>query len=336
MLKEFIFLCALSLSVGTGTAADREFVGAVEKVALRQSDWILKGKGGRSTIDSGGFEYYLSHSPAGFAYWLSPPLELSPDSIYKLSLAVLARNRGGTPEVGLTSYNKSLGNRLPRKWVARHFVFAAPSRIIPERSRLRLGQYGVRSGSVRYKNVSLVKVEPVYAKFGDIILGDGEALYDDKYQFITKYNIRGNQSRPLKAFQCAFNSNRWVFFKDDYVIYSHTIPDALQISARVELHIDWRRGGSVVAEARSSKSDGGKWTALGTVSKPDESAFILPARLFPAKTVEIRLRASGCHPFRGDFDPGSIQVGAYRYFAVLNKKRQKILKGKTIYRTFKK
>jgi hypothetical protein len=41
------------------------------------------------------------------------------------------------------------------------------------------------------------------------------------------------------------------------------------------------------------------------------------------------LRNVDGHTFKGDFDPGDIQIGAYRYFSKLNKTFNSVFKGDT-------
>ncbi len=83
-------------------------------------------------------------------------------------------------------------------------------------------------------------------------------------------------------------------------------------------------------EVRTSRTKN-HWRKIGQVSKPGEISFAIPKKYYPANKVEIRLRQVTGGSFKGNFDPGTIQVGAYRYFATLNKTFDKILKGKTFY-----
>ena len=311
----------------------------VDTLDLQFSDWTLQGTGGNTLTDAGdGVLSVSASSSGGGCYWLSPVLALQPRAVYALDFEGSFLPGGdadpwyvaGSPQVGMVSYNIGLGWWAVRHWTNYNFIVTVPDEIIPERTKLRFGEVGMRTGKVLYRNISLKEVIPSYKHIGSIELGNGEVLYDNKYQFITRYLVYGNQSRPLKSFLCAFNSNRWVFFKDDYVIYEHVIAGVKQLSGHIELHIDWYGEGKLFAEVKSSKVDG-EWKKIGEVSKPGESSFSLPAELFPAENVEVRLRGEFTRAFRGNFAPGSIQVGAYRYYAVTDRTVHGILKGKTIY-----
>jgi len=182
-----------------------------ESLYLSYSDWTLKGKGAKKSVDSGDVEFLVFASSKGYGYWLSPALAFLPGKTYQLSFQALAAQNGGSPEVGLTSYNKDLGWWAAREWTDYTILFTAPARILPERSSLRFGQYGMRGGQIHYRGIRVSKVTPEYKKCGPLLLGTGEIVYDNRYQFITGFLVQGNSSRPLKSFQCAFNSNRWVF-----------------------------------------------------------------------------------------------------------------------------
>ncbi len=305
--------------------------GNAKAIDVNLQKWKLHGKGKQTIIGDNDVQFSVYACSEGFSYWLSPALQLQPKSIYKLTFQVLALQKGGSAQVGLTSYNKSLGWWTPHKWTSYMIIFATPDKIIPERSSLRFGQYGMKGGKIIYRNIHLLQVKPEYKKFDSIELGNGEIIYDNCYQFITRFLIHGNHSRPLKAFQCAFNSNRWVFFKNDYVIYEHILDKLTQTSGRIELHIDWRNEGKLIVEASSKKLQD-KWIYIGQVDRTGDIGMKIPSRLYPASNIKIRLRNVSNHPFKGDFDPGTIQVGVYRYFAKINKVFTKILKGKTTYK----
>ena len=304
---------------------------AEESLELEFQNWTLHGKGENIPIGSGNAELSLNVASNSYGYWLSSPLELWTNSVYRLAFQALAAQNGGSPEVGLTSYNKSLGWWAERRWSDYTIVFAASDKIIPERSSLRFGQYGMRGGEIRYRNIHLSRVKPEYAEFNSLELGAGEILYDNRYQFITRFIIHGNHSRPLKSFQCAYNSNRWVFFKDDYVIYEHNLAGLKQVTGHVELHIDWHRTGKLIVEVALCHTEN-KWIKIGEVAKAGEVSLAIPPDLYPAESIKIRLRSESNHSFKGDFDPGTIQVGAYRYFAELDRTFKEILKGTTTYR----
>ena len=326
-------------SVLSGVMMSMAVFAGDNKPDLQLSAWTLQGTGNNGLTTSNGVLSVSGTSGGGSSYWLSPPLALSSQSVYALDFACSFLQGGtgdpwhvaGSPQVGMTSYNISLGWWAGKDWADYRFIIATPDKIIPARSKLRFGEVGMRMGKVLYKNISMTEVEPSYRHSGSIVLGAGEVIYDNRYQFITRYNVYGNQSRPLKSFLCAFNSNRWIFFKDDYVIYEHNITGFVQKSGYIELHIDWYGSGKLSVMAKSSAESDGKWLKIGETSKPGDIRFKLPSELFPADTVTVKLHCDSNLLFKGDFAPGAIQVGAYRYFSVTGRNFHGVLKGKTTY-----
>ncbi len=321
-----IIVLLLSISALSGEKQNSEIIPNFD-------DWQIHGKGTKEKLASNNVELTILPSSEGFGYWLSCPMPLQASFTYCLKFDMFrTQNSNGSPETGLSSYNEHLGwQTLHNRWLTYKFIFETPDKIIAERSALRFGQYGMTKGKILYKNIRLYPIRPKYRKFGLIELGTGEIIYDNCYQFITRFLVYGNHSRPLKSFQCAFNTNRWVFFKNDYVIYKHYLDGITQISGRIELHIDWRNKGKIIVEVYSEKT-GNEWINIGKVAKTGEISFSVPKNCYPARTLNVRLRATSGHKFKGDFDPGTIQLGAYRYFAKLDKTFNKILKGKTNYR----
>jgi len=268
--------------------------------------------------------------------WLSPPLPLEPGGVYLLEVEARALEaRGGTAVVGPLFCNRDLGP-LPDRWQAYSTVFVAPSPLDPGRARLRLGQWHVR-GTVAYDRVRLCRVRPVYARRGEVVLGEGEMVRGAEYTFRAPFDgVSRNHARPLVRFTAGFNSNRWVFGVGQEVVYRHQVPGRRQTRAEVTVDVTWHAAGRLVVEV---SADGKTWRRLGDIDRLASRTWSIPADLLagpPAEAPERTGRGAAAGTDRGAAEPGralwvrlraepsaeakraSLQVGGYAYRAELD------------------
>ncbi len=249
-------------------------------------------------------------------YWRSPVLPFEPRAVYLLSFrAIRVDGSGGCPITGPGFCNRDLGG-ITDSWQAHSSVFATPSTLSDD-ARLRFGQWEV-TGTVAYDDVRLVRVQPVYHRESGLVLGEGESVLGTEYVFQAPLqSVSANQSRPLGAFNATFNTHRWVFGGDSFIEYAHEVGDISQDSAQVDVNIGYYTGGALVVEARNA--DDMPWVSVAMRQELGNLTAELPASLFPARRVQVRLRAMEADELGAEFDPGSFQVYAYTYRAVLEK-----------------
>jgi hypothetical protein len=251
----------------------------------------------------------------GSSSWMSGPLPLTPNTVYRLRFQARSLGAsGGTPISGPAFCNRDLG-QIPEKWTAQESIFLTPRDLRPEDTCLRFGQWEV-SGEVAFDAVELAPAVPVYARSGDITLGEGESIAGNEYAFQAPHHGESrNQSRPLAWHTSHFNSDRWVFSAGSEVVYRHRIAGRKQTAAEVQVSVTWYSAGELVVEA---SADGKSWQPLGTVGKLSGAALKIPAAMLPADEVWVRLRAQ---PVAGGDDKkskvASLQVGQYGYKATL-------------------
>ena len=246
-------------------------------------------------------------------YWRSTALPFAPASLYQLSFQ--ARNldaTSGIPISGPVFCNRDLGR--PAAWTLFRSIFVTPDSIDPERSWLRFGQWHA-DGAVAFDQIELPRAQPLYAHFDKIILGDGESIRGNQYAFRAPYRSQSrNHSRPLVGNTCFFNTYRWVFGADSYVLYRHQIADRIQERAEVEVSVNYHVAGSLLVEA---SADGRQWRQIGRFDAVGGGTLLLPGDLFPASAIWIRLRCLDDRATGTESDPGSFQIDAYGYRAEL-------------------
>ena len=250
----------------------------------------------------------------GTNYWRSASLPLAPLRVYRLVFqARRIRGTGGTPISGPLFCNRDLGS-ISEEWTEYRSIFVTPQIIGPERAWLKFGQWHVE-GTVAFDHIALTEAQPIYAERDGVVLGEGERLQGRHYLFTAPYrSLSRNHSRALIAHNCTFNTNRWVFGKDSYVVYRHRLADRVQTRAEVEVQVNYYTSGALMVEA---SAHGETWHPLGTIAEETGRTFAIPADLLPGAEVWIRLRASETKPLGTESDPGSFQVNAYEYRAEL-------------------
>ena len=254
------------------------------------------------------------------AAWLSAPLPLKPDTLYRLRFEARGPGAsGGTPTSGTPFANRDLGDIGP-DWAAFDTVFTTP-RAIPEgQSCLRFGQWHER-GEVAFRSPKLCVAQAVYARQGDLALGDGESLDGNAYAFSAPFGGPSrNHSRPLASYTCTYNTDRWVFSRGTEVVYCHRLAGRKITAAEVTASVTWYAYGELVVEAGT---DGKTWQPLGTVKKLDTAVLAVPASLLPTEALWVRLRAFSNEPElqkRGM----ALQVGGYGLKATVDGLKAKL------------
>jgi len=245
-------------------------------------------------------------------HWLSEPVPLETGAVYRLTFRARSTGGGGgTPVTGPLFCNRDLGT-IPDRWQRYTSIFAVPARLAEGRARLRFGQWKV-AGTVAFDGVRLCRAMPVYAREGDLELGEGEMVRGRAYTFQAPFNgVSRNHARPLASHTAGFNSNRWTFGAGNEVVYRHRVAGRKQAEAGVDVSVTWHSAGELEVAA---SADGKTWKSLGAVGKVTGGSWPVPEGLLPAEAIWIRLRA---RPAGGEKDGrASLQVAGYAYRATL-------------------
>ncbi|MBI2300387.1 MAG: hypothetical protein HYU66_15830, partial [Armatimonadetes bacterium] len=247
--------------------------------------------------------------------WRSRGLALQPSQVYCLRFRAraLPGASGGTAVSGPSFANHDIG--VPGEaWTAYRSIFVTPARLDPDQSWLRFGQWQVR-GTLQFDQVQLTGAQEVYARQGDLVLGDGEELAGNRYSFSLNSGDSRNHGRVLDHHQCNWNSNRWVFGSDSEVVYRFSLAGRRQTRATAEVAVSWYQSGQLVVEA---SRDGQEWTELGRGGKLGTLSLEVPAALLPAETLWLRLTGKAKERVGQNSDPGSLQVGSLTWSATVD------------------
>ncbi len=272
--------------------------------------WAREGADGARAIAATGDGKSESAS-----YWLSRDLPLEPGATYRL------RFQGRHVEgIGRSLFSGFLFNNrdlpeLTQEWRRFTTHLAVPTELRQGLTRLRFGQYDIE-GTVAFDDLELVRTIPVYRRMGDLQLGEGERIEEGWYVFNAPFEGEsGSHARPLEKFNTSFNRPRWLFGPGDWVIYRHAVGSLTQTGGTVEVNVGYYSGGELVVEAGR---DGEAWKTVGTLNRRETKTLALPAELFPAKELWVRLRMPAQSESGQDLlHGGSLQVHGYTYRAGL-------------------
>ena len=243
-------------------------------------------------------------------FWRCDGAAFEPSQLYRFSF--YARCATGTTG-GLIS-GPSFANRdLPvgEAWERKSFVFKAPT-VVPPGACLRLGHWRMK-GTAMFDDVELRPVQAVHARVAGVELGEGESVYDSAYRFHAQFGgDGGNYARPLDAHTAGFNSNRWTFGPGGYVVYKHQVGSHTQRNGRVTVNIGHYERGKCMIEMSFDRLT---WTSVDEMTGLGQKTVELPARMFPAGVVYVRLRAESTDKDKPK--AVSFQVSQYTYEAQL-------------------
>lgn len=274
--------------------------------------WTLSGGSGEWTEGETAKGIAVTGTGQDSNWWQSSPCPFEPGKTYLLRFRARAAGAtGGTAIAGPSFANRDLG-QLSETWQTHTVVFRTPDELTPEASWLRFGQFQVQ-GKVLFDSVELFSLQPVYAEAGGIILGEGERISGVTYTFSAPMNARqSNTSRPLAAYRCLFNTNRWVFSNDSQVTYLHQLLGRRQTSGTVEITVEPFSAGRLIVSVDNGTTG---WQDIGTITAEGKHTFQVPATLYPAGHVSVRLTALAADG--GDPAAVGMQVRGYGYRAEL-------------------
>jgi len=275
--------------------------GSFEEGVGTPTGWRLEGRGAWERADDGRIAA-VTGDGEDVSYWRTTTLALQPNRSYRLSFRYAAEGGGGCVIAGTDFANCDFP--IAPGWRRAHVTFATPADTAG--ASVRLGQWHLK-GKALFDDVRLTEVQPVYRRAGGLVLGEGEQVANGAYTFRAPLGSEGgNCARPLKSFTASFNTNRWVFTGGTEVVYAHRVGAARERSAAVELNCSYHMAGAGVVEA---SVDGARWVPLTRFSGVGPVRAALPAPLFPAADVLVRVRAEAGDAF--------FQVDSYAYGAQL-------------------
>lgn len=270
------------------------------------ASWTLSGGAGEWAVD-GETQKALAVTGTGedSNYWKSDPLPFSPMRSYRLQFRARGVGAaGGTAIAGPAFCNRDLG-QLSDAWQTYTHYFTTPTEIDSDNAWLRLGQFQVK-GKIMFDSCSIVPVQPIYLDQDGVLLGDGESISGNSYTFTAPFaQTQTNLGRPLSGYHCRFNTNRWVFASNDQVTYTHFIAGRKHSAGTIDLLVDPYHAGKLVVSADNGS---GNWQEVGTIAAAGPQRFTLPATLFPAERIAIRMLAL---PVEGNAEAVSLQVRGY-------------------------
>lgn len=275
--------------------------GSFEAGESAPTAWRLADGAGAWLVEPGTTNHILKvvGTGSGSSSWQIGRLPLKAGGLYRLSFRgrKAPGTTGGCAIAGLSRANRDF--QFTDEWERYSFVFSVPDD--GTNDFLRLGQWEVK-GELFFDDAELL---PVVA--GQSEVGEAESLRDGVYRFQPDFGWAGaNFHRPLQANRASFNSDRWVFAAGSELIYRFALPnDALQTNARVRINLNHYVAGKLLVEARRGAE---AWQRVATFDGEHRNGKAeLPAALFPAKEVFLRLSGEGTSP--------SLQVNACDYEA---------------------
>ncbi len=318
MRQRWVWGVALGVLAGVSAAVQAGQGGAVAMSTAYE--WQLSGgQGERIPLSNQeglpGFRVIGQNNDMNF-WQAEVPLE--PGRLYRFDFLYVWRTDpvDGLVVAGPTAVRRTFPCRVAGMQEVGYVFMAPPAGA--DRS-FRLGQWRTND-MVDMANPILTTVQAAHARQDGLELGEGEEINGHKYHFQAPMSGTGsNFSRPLGTFTASFNTDRWVIAEGQSVIYVHALAGVQQKSGRLEIGL--REAGHKGRLLIEVSRDGMAWRELAIVDKPGKIDGDLPADLFPAEQVYVRLRAP---------DGASLQLDNYQYWAALDGPERRF-RGQTLY-----
>ncbi len=247
------------------------------------------------------------------AYWRNTRWKLEPNRAYAFRVRLRGEGTGGCAIVGANMANRDL---IPtREWQTAEYVFRTPADT--REAFIRVGHWQWR-GEILFDLPQLTPVDIVHTHYGDLTLGEGETIRNERYQFVSRFEGElSNAQSPLREFTAAFNTNRWVFSPNTQATYQHSVGDYRLRRATLRLHVPYEQDGVLAIHLRKDEGD---WQIVHTVRGRGSHEFAIPQAFLPARTLEVRLMGQN----------GAIQVDRYTLEAELERAPRETLTGKSL------
>ncbi|MCC6697838.1 MAG: DUF4091 domain-containing protein [Candidatus Hydrogenedentes bacterium] len=257
--------------------------------AIGTPEWKLSGGQGDLPTHAQTESHALSVTGDGADtnHWRTPSLELLPSTVYEVRFRAMGHDAvGGLGISGPDFCNRDFIVQEDR-WKDYTSLFMTPDSMSPDNAWLRFGQWHV-NGTVLFDSVSLTRVLPVHETHDGMVLGSGEQIAGNDYDFsLPIFGHPSNVARPLLRYSTRFNTHRWEFSPGSEVVYRHEIATRELQAATLDLNVSAYQSGTVAVEVDREDE---QWRALGVVGANGFFSFPIPDELFPAAVIRIRLR----------------------------------------------
>lgn len=249
----------------------------------RPEGWRLSGGQGR-WVDRDVLE--VTGTGRGSNQWQCE-VPVKAGGLYRFSFRGRQVSGSGLVISGPDFANRDYG-RLAEAWQDYGHVFRVPEG--RQAATIRLGQWQAQ-GTVQFDAARLVPVLPVFRPVGQLLLGEGETLGSKRYTFHGTFGHAGsNYHRVLAHATAGFNSDRWCFSGNDEVVYRFELAGYPFQAAEVSFHVNHHSSGACLLEA---SRDAQQWHVVARQAGVGTARANLPANLFPAGTLYVRLRPEG-------------------------------------------
>lgn len=261
-----------------------------------QQGWALSTSGKGAWDQQKGWLTLSAAGETSYA-WASRSMPFKPQGVYRLRFRLRGEQATGTVTSGAPFANVDVTSVGP-EWREVSNFFVAPEGVTA--APLHLGQWHL-SGKVFFDDVQITPVTPLYARKGDMALGEGEQITGNTYSFQAPLNTAcRNHSRPLKASTAHFNSDRWCLSENTWVVYQHQLPKRAWSQPLLNITCGYYVGGQAAIE---SSADALTWSRIGSIT--NTGSVTLP--LDPT-VAYIRLRGEkNC----------SLQIHSYAFSATM-------------------
>jgi len=310
MIVRTLIACGILWLSGAVGLAQEPFVTSFEEGKERPTGWkplVAPGTWER-TGRTGARSISMTGDGKTNGRWILTPLPLQPNRAYRFSVWYRSdqeqSGRCSLP-IGL-SFNVRTYRPSP-EWTRVEFIFSTPDSL--KGHHIRLGQSRL-IGKAWFDDCRIEPVNLSYLSRDGFCLDQHERIENGTYVFEPDFRTGYTDCfRVDHGHTAIFHGNKWWILPGRHVTHRYRVGECKQISAQIQLHIhyeDPRREDTNVLTAEAG-TDGKTWAELGRFDSKGTYDMTLPAKLFPADQIFVRMSCTG-----------SMQISRYKYSAKLD------------------
>ena len=238
------------------------------------------------------------------ASFFSEPIALPKDKIYTLLFSVRGDISGGRILAGTRYINKDIAITQEAGFVDEKV------RIVPinDKLQVKLGVWNSEETALQFKNIRIAEYLPL---FDNQNIASVETIKNGIYENCTNLNLGYPTSPSPINHNTIFNTNRWSINGNSALEFTFGNNLVAQENAKIQLSVSYNPS-KINIEIYASADDK-PYQFVGKIGAINTSEIELPANIFPAKFVKIKLNP--------DSPKDNIQITSMLYRAEVDNKK---------------
>lgn len=266
--------------------------GGFEQGSTAPTGWHLTGPGAYLKDGGATGARYVSISAPAEAEWRSDPVSFKANEVYELRFSARCRPAKGTGQGSIVVESDFSTDIFPvqadSRWRPYTFRLVTGVGTPDVKSSIRLRHWEANC-NIDFDDIEILPVVRQHLIQQGVMLGRGESLEGNQYEFKPDYSADAPIDRAFKAHNTQFHENRWFMNQDSFVEYQHELDGVRFTQAAIAIDCLFHQPTTWKLKVEASV-DGTHFIDIGRVGSNTTSASIdIPPTMLPADKLHIRM-----------------------------------------------